>query len=227
MKALIVEDDSEYQKKFMEVLKLQNISSDLCIGAVTAIDLIEKNNYDLLILDLKLAEFSNGIDVLEYLRKAEKFIPVLIISGYTKSYEHLLIPFFSNEKFFIGDIDKNISEIQIAKDIKRFIGDLECRFMKTNIIPDLNCKIVNLENKVNTLEEINPNNWDLRKELKDLGWQIIVKNKRSIAVIITSLAGLIITSVSGISMSNFSDTAKIIQNETQSILENISEPEKK
>ena len=227
MKALIVEDDSEYQKKFMEVLKLQNISSDLCMGAVTAIDLIEKTNYDLLILDLKLAEYSTGIDVLEYLKKVNKFIPVLIISGYTKSYEKLLIPFYSSENFFIGDIDKNLSEIQIAKNIMRFLADIECRFMKTDIIPDLKEKIYSLECKVTTLEETNPNNWDLRKELKDLGWQIVVKNKKSIAVIITSLAGIIITSISGLSIVNVSETAKIIQEETQSILENISEPEKK
>ena len=222
MKALIVEDDSEYQKKFMEILKLQNISSDLCIGAVTAIDLMDKNKYDLLVLDLKLAEYSTGIDVLEYLKKVEKFIPILIISGYTKSYEALLIPFFSNDKFFIGDIDKHISEIQIAKEIKRFLGDLECRNMKIDIVPSLNAKIETLESKVNTLEEINPNNWDLRKELKDLGWQIVIKNKKSIAVIVTSLAGLIITSISGLSISNATNTVKVIQDDLQQTLENIS-----
>lgn len=173
MKCLIVEDDREYQKKFMEVLRLQNIPCDFAIGALTASDLIDNNNYFFIILDLRLAEGTTGADLLDYMGKKKKFIPVLIISEHIKAYQHLLMKFFSNENFIINEIDKNLPEIKLANHIKTFIDILECRELRLIKFPEIvnelenqKSKVSELSDKITVLQEQDINNFDFSNEMK-------------------------------------------------------------
>jgi len=46
-----------------------------------ALDLLERNTYDLVSLDYMLSGNISGMDVYEHIRKTDKEIPVLFISG--------------------------------------------------------------------------------------------------------------------------------------------------
>lgn len=200
MKALIIEDDSQYQEKFIEVLRLQGIPSDQCIGAYTAIDLIEdkENKYDFIILDLKLAENTNGADLLEYLDKQKNYIPILIISEHIKAYQHLLLKYFSNENFIIHEIDKSLPEIKLAGAIKVFIDILECRELRLikfpEVVKELESQRLNvsqLSEKVTVLEGQSINNFDFSNEVKTWVKMGLIKHGKSLVAGIFALLGIL------------------------------------
>jgi CheY-like chemotaxis protein len=200
MKALIIEDDTIYQRKFIEVLRLQNIPADLCIGAYTASELIEEHNYDFIILDLRLAENTTGADVLDFLDKSKNYIPILIISEHIKAYQHLLLPYFSNDKFIISEIDKELPEIKLANAIKTFIDILECRDLRLVKFPEVvtelekqKSNVLELSGKITALEEQNINNFDFSKELKTWVKMGLAKQGKYIVAGILSVLGLIIS----------------------------------
>ncbi len=76
----------------------------------------KKENADLVILDVNLAGIS-GIDVLREIRKKNKNIPVLLISGdynFQKSaYAEYQPLYFFNKPFMINDLIEMIKKIEI------------------------------------------------------------------------------------------------------------------
>lgn len=132
-KILVVDDSSLMRKKISTVLEARNYEVDVTEHAEKAFELIKKNNYDLITLDLELPDVY-GVEFLEILKQEEKYfdIPVLVISGTTDSKvirevykkggsDFIRKPFVSEEfilkvDFWIG-YRQNYLEIIEQKDI--------------------------------------------------------------------------------------------------------------
>lgn len=219
---LIVEDKEDFQKRIMEVVQVLGCLNHTVIdNAKETIEILDKEKFDLIVLDLKLRQ-SNGLEVLEEVRKKNISIPILIFSAYIDEYKRKILQYMGGNAS-VKMITKDYDFYDLSQEINALMELHSCQDVKNVVIPGLQDKIVSLESKIGTLEENNPANWDLKKELKDLGLQIILKNKKSIAVIITSLIGLIISSISGLSMNHITETTKIISDDIQGTLENISD----
>lgn len=78
LKILIVEDEKPISNLIYVNLKSQGYKCSCAYDGKQAADLIEENNYDLILLDIMLPEIS-GYDLLEYIRYTET--PVIFVSA--------------------------------------------------------------------------------------------------------------------------------------------------
>ncbi len=80
MQILQVEDDSEAAKAIEFMLQSDGHSCETTTYGEDAVRLAQKNNYDVILLDVMLPDIES-YDVIELLREAEVRTPVLILTG--------------------------------------------------------------------------------------------------------------------------------------------------
>lgn len=80
MNVLVIEDDELSAKQLLKLLKSQKYSCDLACGYFEAKDLLDKNNYSLILLDWNLGD-GDGLTLLEEIRDMQMDIPVLMLSA--------------------------------------------------------------------------------------------------------------------------------------------------
>ena len=78
---LIIEDELETANTVKEALALEDISADIALNGEEGLQKFEKENYDLILLDLKMPGLS-GDEVLSEIRKRDPFIDVIIYTNY-------------------------------------------------------------------------------------------------------------------------------------------------
>ncbi len=79
-KILLIEDDDELSYLIEKFLLEDGLDVDSLATITDAISHIKLNNYNLILLDLSLPDFS-GFEVLKYLSANNKNIPIIVISG--------------------------------------------------------------------------------------------------------------------------------------------------
>ncbi len=81
-KVLVCEDDPDVAYVLVNLLEQEGLSGDIAATASSARDLLQKNNYSLLLLDLVLPD-ANGLELVRDIRKAEstRKLPIIVISG--------------------------------------------------------------------------------------------------------------------------------------------------
>jgi Response regulators consisting of a CheY-like receiver domain and a winged-helix DNA-binding domain len=80
MKIIIIEDDNNIVNPIKASLSHYNFVVDAAKNGQTGLELIKKNIYDLIILDLNLPDL-NGEEICKIVRKNGIMLPILIISG--------------------------------------------------------------------------------------------------------------------------------------------------
>lgn len=85
-KILVVEDDIINQKLFQNLLTMRGYETEIVKNGDTAIELLEKNEYLLVIMDIMLFGL-NGIDATKKIREREKdtgeHIPIIAVTAYS------------------------------------------------------------------------------------------------------------------------------------------------
>lgn len=81
-KVLVCEDDADVAYVLVNLLEQEGLSGDIAATAQSARELLVKNNYRLLLLDLKLPD-ANGLELVSELRAAEatRKLPIIVVSG--------------------------------------------------------------------------------------------------------------------------------------------------
>lgn len=79
---LIIEDELETANAVKEALALDDISADIALDGKKGLEMFEAENYDLVLLDLKMPGLS-GEDVLSEIRKNDPFVDVIIYTNYS------------------------------------------------------------------------------------------------------------------------------------------------
>lgn len=80
---LIVEDDADTAAEISEVLTLEKYETEITNDGTSAIQLLEVNRFDLIVLDWGLRGQS-GLEVIESFRKAGGSTPILMLTGRQK-----------------------------------------------------------------------------------------------------------------------------------------------
>jgi DNA-binding response OmpR family regulator len=81
MKVLLVDDEETFVKTLSERLNMRDMKSDTVFGGQQALDFVDQNEPDVMVLDLKMP----GIDGMEVLRRIKKRYPhiqVIILTGH-------------------------------------------------------------------------------------------------------------------------------------------------
>jgi DNA-binding response OmpR family regulator len=80
MNILIIDDDEEYCLELAHVIKAEGFEVHSVFDGMSGRGLVERGNYQLIILDLKLPGIS-GYEVLDSIRKNQNPVKVLVLSG--------------------------------------------------------------------------------------------------------------------------------------------------
>lgn len=114
---LIVEDTITSNRFFDAALSRTNANLLWAVDADEAIKIFDENNIDLVLLDINLLTTS-GFDVLRYIRKKDKSIPVIVQTAYILSDEEEM-------SFKLGANDfiaKPIKLKQLMDTVGKFLG---------------------------------------------------------------------------------------------------------
>lgn len=81
IKVLIVDDDKVLASILKDLISDRDMVIDLCHDGMAAIDRIQKNNYDLILVDLIMPKLG-GLDVLKFAKRVNPDVIVTIVTGY-------------------------------------------------------------------------------------------------------------------------------------------------
>lgn len=82
MRLLVVDDEKIVLESCRRVLETQGYGVSLAKSADEALEVIEKEDFSLLLLDLKMP-VHDGIYLMRELKQREKDMPIIVMSGYS------------------------------------------------------------------------------------------------------------------------------------------------
>ena len=80
-KVLVIDDEKAIRNTLKEVLEYEKHIVDLAEDGISGIEMFEKNDYDVVLCDIKMANM-DGIEVLRKIEETTTEVPVIMISGH-------------------------------------------------------------------------------------------------------------------------------------------------
>ncbi len=77
----IIDDDKSIRNALKDILEYESYEVDLAVDGKTGLELIQKNDYDVVLCDIKMPRM-DGIEVLDEIFKIKPDTPVVMISGH-------------------------------------------------------------------------------------------------------------------------------------------------
>ncbi len=110
---LVVDDNKDFADVFCDILKSNHYKAESCYGGIQAIELLRKDIYDIMFLDIMMPEM-NGIDTLKEVKKLRPDTVVIMMTGYSvDEMVHRALEAKASEIIYKPfEIDKVLSLIQ-------------------------------------------------------------------------------------------------------------------
>ena len=115
---LIVDDDPSLQVLLSEILKLEGLSFDIAKTGKEAFGFVMKNNYDLILMDIKMPEW-DGITAIRSLDFVQKIQRIIVISAYLDS---ATLQELNSEPLVVGWLEKPFDPNELVKMIHKILG---------------------------------------------------------------------------------------------------------
>jgi len=122
---LVIDDDEPVRRLFAETLEENNYHVLTSENGSKAVKLIKSWNFDLIFLDLKMPDM-DGVETFRRIRRIDKSIPVVIITGYTTS--ELLQRVFKQAPF--GVMKKPFGAKDILRSTENFLRRTKAKARK-------------------------------------------------------------------------------------------------
>lgn len=97
-KVLVVDDEKEFCKNLKDILEIENNEVTIAYDGFKAIELVKKNDFDLVIMDVKMPVM-NGVETFKKMKKIAPDTPVIMVTAY--AVEELLREALRNGAFGI------------------------------------------------------------------------------------------------------------------------------
>ncbi|MFH2050598.1 MAG: response regulator [bacterium] len=81
IKLLLVDDEEEFLLSSSKALERRGFRVNIALNGVTALNLMEKNEFDVVVLDVKMPDI-DGIEVFKQIRKKLPHLPVILLTGH-------------------------------------------------------------------------------------------------------------------------------------------------
>jgi len=81
IRLLMVDDEEEFLMSSAQALNRRGFEVDVALNGVTALEMIESSDYDVVILDVKMPDI-DGIEVLRKIRQTQPYLPVILLTGH-------------------------------------------------------------------------------------------------------------------------------------------------
>ena len=139
---LIVDDEADIRDSLELLLTLERYAVSTAATGAEGIRAAAHSPHDLVLLDLMLPDRS-GLEVLEELRKADKSLPVLMLTAYGSvetavkairlGADNFLTKPWSNEKLLL-EIEQTLTRRRLEEENARLRGELQQRYSFENIV---------------------------------------------------------------------------------------------
>ena len=154
MKLLLVEDEASLRKPVKYFLEKNNFTVDEAEDGKQALEMVELNSYDCILLDLNLPEI-DGIEVAKRIREMNNLTPIIMETARSQVYDKLkgfdqgaddyvTKPFDLKE--LVARINAVIKRNSINREANLEFGDLKV-FPERNVVMDKDEKEILLSNK--------------------------------------------------------------------------------
>jgi CheY-like chemotaxis protein len=111
IKVLVVEDNPLNMELVLEILEAHHIVADKAENGEEAIEKMEKENYDLILMDIELPG-KDGVEVTKIIKQKHKKTPVIALTSYAMKGD--------KERFLAAGFDEYMSKpIDISEFMKR------------------------------------------------------------------------------------------------------------
>lgn len=114
---LIVDDDPSLQSLLGEILKLEGFTFDIASNGKAAFGFVMKNNYRLILMDIKMPEW-DGLTAIRSLDFVQEIQKVIVISAYLDSQ---MLQELSKEPLVVGWLEKPYDPNQLVEMIHRVL----------------------------------------------------------------------------------------------------------
>ena len=133
IKALLAEDDELHREIIAELMQNAGMSVDVAGDGAKTIEMIQENDYDVVISDLVMPN-KNGIDVLRAAKSKRADILVVIVTGFGSmetlieairegAYDYLTKPFKLDElRLLLRNV---LEKIKLERANRRLVGELD------------------------------------------------------------------------------------------------------
>jgi len=161
-KILVVDDEKSILDLLSVVFKKEGYSVKTALSAVKAFELIEKEDYALIITDIKLPEKS-GLDILKFAKKKSPEIPVIMITAFGTikqtveafkmgALDYVVKPFDIEELKIV--VAKGLEKERLKEENVRLKGELKEKYNLKNMIGKSRAllEISDLIEKVSTVD---------------------------------------------------------------------------
>jgi DNA-binding NtrC family response regulator len=81
IRVLVVDDEEDFASAIADRLKRRGFLADVAFGGRTALGYIRSNEYDAVVLDLRMPEMS-GLDTLKAIRQIDPDVQVIVLTGH-------------------------------------------------------------------------------------------------------------------------------------------------
>lgn len=82
MKVLFVDDEVDFLEVMVKRLKKRDVDATGLSDGNNVVELIEKNNYDIVVLDVRMPGCKSGIDILKDIKKCRPLVEVIMLTGH-------------------------------------------------------------------------------------------------------------------------------------------------
>ena len=213
MKILVVEDEKDLNSVISRHLKKNNFSVDSVFNGEEALDYLNYESYDLVILDIMMPKIS-GYEVIKTLRTKQNETPVLMLTAKDSIDDKVKGLDLGADDYLVKPFDFNELLARIRAIIRRKYGNVSNQIIIDDLILDISKKIVKragqeieltgkeyevleylMQNKGHILsrEQIREHVWDFAYEGESNIIDVLIKNIRKKIDINNSKKTLIVT----------------------------------
>lgn len=151
MKILIIEDDIQLNTTITNFLNYKGFETTSVEDGEEALKCIDKNFYDLYIIDINIPKIS-GLEVLKYIRQKDLTTPIIIITA-SLELENLKIAYkngcdeYIKKPFYLEELEIKIDKFCSQSDKK------ECIKISDNIFYDIDCEELRINEEIKRLRK--------------------------------------------------------------------------
>lgn len=111
LKVLLIDDEKEFVETLSERLELRDIDTRIATDGETALDIINEESFNVIILDLMMPGLS-GLEVLQRIKQMNIATPVILLTGHGSTKEGI-------EGMHLNAFDYLMKPLQIEELIKK------------------------------------------------------------------------------------------------------------
>lgn len=150
MRILLVEDEPDLNGLIVRKLKLENYTVDSCLNGLDALDYLETEYYDAVILDTMIPGVS-GMELVKKVRSQGKKTPILLMTADNTDFDHATNPELQVDEYLLKPFALQELLTRVRAMLRRYYGNISNIFEVGDLIVNCDARRVMRNQKIISL----------------------------------------------------------------------------